>query len=214
MLKAKARFIHFVAEYQTVAALSLRASEDRKYNKKTKYGYCRGTEPVKYVKQILIYYDILRRQAIEYKTSAPQQKEKILFASKLFPLTTSPGLESQVAFSPDDSSIVYIHKDETTQSWNIYLKKEQAISQITNTKYSEIHPRFSPDGKNIVFGRAYNSDHQVLLIKEASNLIREKSIKLIIVDSLIGHFRSEYVGRGTLANRQQTINSHLHDLLD
>lgn len=67
--------------------------------------------------------------------------------------------------------------------------------------------------KNIVFGRAYNSDHQVLLIKEATNLIREKNIKLIIVDSLIGHFRSEYVGRGTLASRQQTINSHLHDLL-
>ena len=67
--------------------------------------------------------------------------------------------------------------------------------------------------KNIVFGRAYNSDHQIMLIKEASNLIKEKNIKLIIVDSLIGHFRSEYVGRGTLANRQQTINVHLHDLL-
>ncbi len=67
--------------------------------------------------------------------------------------------------------------------------------------------------KNIVFGRAYNSDHQILLIKEASNLIKEKNIKLIIVDSLIGHFRSEYVGRGTLAVRQQTINTHLHDLL-
>jgi len=67
--------------------------------------------------------------------------------------------------------------------------------------------------KNIIFGRAYNSDHQILLIKEAANLIKEKNIKLIIVDSLIGHFRSEYIGRGTLANRQQTINSHLHDLL-
>lgn len=67
--------------------------------------------------------------------------------------------------------------------------------------------------KNIVFGRAYNSDHQILLIKEASNLIKEQNIKLIVVDSLIGHFRSEYIGRGTLANRQQTINSHLHDLL-
>ena len=67
--------------------------------------------------------------------------------------------------------------------------------------------------KNIVFGRAYNSDHQVILIKEAANLIKEKNIKLIIVDSLIGHFRSEYIGRGTLANRQQLINQHLHDLL-
>ena len=67
--------------------------------------------------------------------------------------------------------------------------------------------------KNIIFGRAYNSDHQILLIKEASTIIKERNIKLIIVDSLIGHFRSEYIGRGTLANRQQTINSHLHDLL-
>ncbi|MFX0180172.1 MAG: DNA repair and recombination protein RadA [Candidatus Hodarchaeota archaeon] len=67
--------------------------------------------------------------------------------------------------------------------------------------------------KNIVFGRAYNSDHQILLIKEAANLIKEKNIKVIVVDSLIGHFRSEYIGRGTLANRQQLINSHLHDLL-
>ena len=67
--------------------------------------------------------------------------------------------------------------------------------------------------KNIIFGRAYNSDHQILLIKEASSIIKEKNIKLIIVDSLIGHFRSEYIGRGTLATRQQTINAHLHDLL-
>ncbi|MFX1479640.1 MAG: DNA repair and recombination protein RadA [Promethearchaeota archaeon] len=67
--------------------------------------------------------------------------------------------------------------------------------------------------KNIIFGRAYNSDHQILLIKEATNIIKEKNVKLIVIDSLIGHFRSEYIGRGTLATRQQTINAHLHDLL-
>jgi len=67
--------------------------------------------------------------------------------------------------------------------------------------------------KNIIVGRAYNSDHQVLLIQEASKIIKEKNIKLVVVDSIIGHFRSEYVGRGTLANRQQTLNVHIHDLL-
>ena len=36
MLNAKARFIHFVAEYQTVAALCLRASESRDHNEKIK----------------------------------------------------------------------------------------------------------------------------------------------------------------------------------
>jgi membrane-bound lytic murein transglycosylase F len=38
----------------------------RKYYKDAKYGYCRGTEPVKYIEQIMIYYDILKRQGIEY----------------------------------------------------------------------------------------------------------------------------------------------------
>jgi len=67
--------------------------------------------------------------------------------------------------------------------------------------------------KNVTIGRAYNSDHQILLAKEAPKIIDEKNIKLIIVDSLIGHFRSEYIGRGMLAERQQIINTHIHDLL-
>ncbi|MFX1556235.1 MAG: DNA repair and recombination protein RadA [Promethearchaeota archaeon] len=67
--------------------------------------------------------------------------------------------------------------------------------------------------KKIVVGRAYNSDHQILLIKEAPKIIEERNIKLIIVDSIISHFRSEYVGRGTLSARQQILNSHIHDLL-
>ncbi|MFX0104246.1 MAG: hypothetical protein ACFE75_01990 [Candidatus Hodarchaeota archaeon] len=36
MLNAKARFIHFVAEYQTVSALCLRASENREFNERIK----------------------------------------------------------------------------------------------------------------------------------------------------------------------------------
>ncbi len=67
--------------------------------------------------------------------------------------------------------------------------------------------------KNITVGRAYNSDHQILLTRDASKIIEDRNIKLIIVDSLISHFRSEYIGRGTLASRQQILNSHIHDLL-
>ena len=36
--------------------------QDRRYYKKTRYGYARGTEPVRYVNGILTYYDILRRK--------------------------------------------------------------------------------------------------------------------------------------------------------
>jgi DNA repair protein RadA len=38
-------------------------------------------------------------------------------------------------------------------------------------------------------------------------------VKLLIVDSLTAHFRAEYIGRGTLADRQQKLNKHLHDLM-
>ena len=38
---------------------------DPAYYKKTKYGYARGTEPVRYVKRILTYYDILRQMGSE-----------------------------------------------------------------------------------------------------------------------------------------------------
>jgi membrane-bound lytic murein transglycosylase F len=38
----------------------------QKYYKNSDYGYCRGTEPIRYIKQIMIYYDILKRQSIEH----------------------------------------------------------------------------------------------------------------------------------------------------
>ena len=41
----------------------------RKYYEKSKYGYCRGTEPVTYTKRIMIFYDILKRQAAEFKAA-------------------------------------------------------------------------------------------------------------------------------------------------
>ncbi|GAB4319264.1 MAG: DNA repair and recombination protein RadA [Promethearchaeota archaeon] len=66
--------------------------------------------------------------------------------------------------------------------------------------------------KNIVYARAFNSDHQILLVKEARKIITEMNVKLLVVDSIIGHYRSEFIGRGTLAGRQQSLNLHLHTL--
>lgn len=65
---------------------------------------------------------------------------------------------------------------------------------------------------NIFVGRAFNSDHQMLLVDKAEEIIKEKKIKLIVVDSLTSAFRSDYTGRGTLANRQQKMNRHMHKL--
>ena len=67
--------------------------------------------------------------------------------------------------------------------------------------------------QNIKVARAFNSDHQMLLAEKAEELIKQGlKVKLIIVDSLTAHFRAEFVGRGTLAERQQKLNKHMHTL--
>ena len=66
--------------------------------------------------------------------------------------------------------------------------------------------------KNIYVARAFNSAHQMYLLEKSEDLLREDNIKLLIVDSLTALFRSDYVGRGTLAERQQKLNKHIHTL--
>ena len=65
----------------------------------------------------------------------------------------------------------------------------------------------------IFVARAYNSSHQCLLIDRLFTLCPENNIKLVVVDSMISHFRGEYVGRETLAERQQKLNQYLHKLI-
>ena len=67
--------------------------------------------------------------------------------------------------------------------------------------------------KRIHVARAFNSHHQILLAEKASQMAKEFNIRLLIVDSLTSHFRSEYMGRGSLSERQQLLNRHMHDLL-
>jgi DNA repair protein RadA len=66
--------------------------------------------------------------------------------------------------------------------------------------------------------KAFNSNHQILLAEKARDMAddlegTEFPVGLLAVDSLTAHFRAEYVGRGNLANRQQKLNKHMHDIL-
>lgn len=67
--------------------------------------------------------------------------------------------------------------------------------------------------KNILVARAFNSDHQTLLAEKAPDIVKEKNVKLIIVDSLTAQFRAEFIGRGQLSDRQQKLNKHMHTLM-
>jgi membrane-bound lytic murein transglycosylase F len=41
----------------------------RKYYKKLKHGYCRGTEPVNYAKRIMLFYKLLKLRETDYETA-------------------------------------------------------------------------------------------------------------------------------------------------
>lgn len=84
-------------------------------------------------------------------------------------------------------------------------------------RIQQIAPRFGIKAsevlKGIVYAEAYTSNHQTVLLENADEVIRDNNIKLIIIDSVMSHFRSEYIGREMLANRQQQLNKHLHKLM-
>jgi DNA repair protein RadA len=84
---------------------------------------------------------------------------------------------------------------------------EEAMETLVGAFLDQIH-----------VAKAFNSNHQILLAEKAKELAGEHEegewpIRIVCVDSLTAHFRAEYVGRGELADRQQKLNKHLHDLM-
>ena len=55
--------------------------------------------------------------------------------------------------------------------------------------------------------------HLELIVKDLGRYINERNTKLVIIDSIISLHRAEFTGRGTLADRQQRLNSILHKLV-
>jgi DNA repair protein RadA len=67
--------------------------------------------------------------------------------------------------------------------------------------------------QNIFYARAYSSDHQMILVDHVRSIVRQHNVGLVIVDSLLAHFRAEFPGRENLAERQQKLGRHIADLL-
>lgn len=61
--------------------------------------------------------------------------------------------------------------------------------------------------------KAHNASHLELIVKDIHHQIHNFKSKLVIIDSIIALHRAEFAGRGTLADRQQRLNSILHKLV-
>jgi len=67
--------------------------------------------------------------------------------------------------------------------------------------------------KRVAICKTYNSSHLELIIKSIGKYIDDFKAKMIIIDSIISLHRAEFSGRGTLADRQQRLNSIMHKLV-
>ncbi len=100
-----------------------------------------------------------------------------------------------------DGGVLYIDTENTFRPERIVT-----IAKAQNLDPEKILER-------IIVARAYNSAHQILILQEAGPVIEENNIKLVIADSAVGLFRAEYLGRGTLSERQQKLNKFVHLLV-
>ena len=66
---------------------------------------------------------------------------------------------------------------------------------------------------NIIVARAYSSSHQELILSESSRIIESQNIKLLIFDSAISLYRSEFLGLSALSIRQQRLNKLVHSIM-
>jgi DNA repair protein RadA len=100
-----------------------------------------------------------------------------------------------------DGGVVYIDTEGTF--------RPERISEIALARGMDADSVLS----RIMVARAYNSAHQELIVKDLGRIIEKNKVKLLIVDSAVAHYRAEFLGRGTLAERQQRLNRFMHAIL-
>jgi len=100
-----------------------------------------------------------------------------------------------------EGSAIYIDTESTF--------RPERIAQIASSRGLDVDKIL----ENVIFCQVYNSSHLSLVVRELGKYVEKYKPRLLVVDSLISHFRAEFIGRGTLAERQQKLNNLLHRLL-
>jgi DNA repair protein RadA len=98
------------------------------------------------------------------------------------------------------ASVLYVDTESTF--------RPERVAQIAKARKMDVDEILS----HIHVAKVYNSSHLELIVKALGTLIQQNNIKLVIVDSIISLHRAEFVGRGTLAERQQKLNAIMHRL--
>ncbi|KAG6866045.1 hypothetical protein C0991_009142 [Blastosporella zonata] len=114
--------------------------------------------------------------------------------------------------------VAYIDTEGYHFSLSLHLRLLDArIGTFRPDRIRSIAGRFGVDGnmalENILYARAFNSEHQMELINECSlRFAEDKDFRLLIIDSIMALFRVDFSGRGELSERQQKLAQMLSKL--
>jgi DNA repair protein RadA len=86
--------------------------------------------------------------------------------------------------------------------------RPERIAQIAKSHELDVESILN----NIHVAKIYNASHLELIVRAMGGLIQQNNIKLVIVDSIISLHRAEFLGRGSLSERQQKLNAIMHRL--
>lgn len=65
---------------------------------------------------------------------------------------------------------------------------------------------------NVAYARAHNAEHQQQLLLQAASILSESRFSLMVIDSATNLFRTDFQGRGQLAERQMGLAKFLRQL--
>ncbi|CAI5755579.1 unnamed protein product [Candida verbasci] len=65
---------------------------------------------------------------------------------------------------------------------------------------------------NVAYARAYNAEHQLNLLNLSAQMMAESRFSLLIVDSIMSLYRTDYAGRGELSARQTSVAKFMRTL--
>ena len=86
--------------------------------------------------------------------------------------------------------------------------RPERVAQIAKSRDLDVDSILN----NIHVAKIYNASHLELIVRAMGGLIQQNNIKLVIVDSIISLHRAEFLGRGSLSERQQKLNAIMHRL--
>ncbi|KAK9388206.1 Rad51-domain-containing protein [Lipomyces mesembrius] len=95
----------------------------------------------------------------------------------------------------------------------LYIDTEGTFRPV---RLLSIAQRFGLNGQevldNVAYARAYNADHQLQLLNQAAELMANSRFSILIVDSIMSLYRTDFSGRGELAARQMHVAKFLRTL--